>query len=463
MNKHFLRALQINLAIMDFTFINAMFFACEFIFRKHGWIGSEIEYMYFGFLISAAWLFVVLAMGIYSDMYILSFESFTKRTIQGFVVFLLLITVTLFFFRILVLSRIFLIIVLSLVFAILIVNRFIYLGFYQYFRGKEWLVNKVVILGYNDLSKKLADYLEEDGINKEVVGFLEEPSNVKELSRHPILGNVSETIDICKRYDVSEIYSTIDPDQDSSLGNLVQLADQNCIRFKLVPNLRHFGNGRIYVDYLNEIPILNLRNEPLEDLGNRIQKRAFDIVVSSLVIVFILSWLVPLIGLLIKLESKGPIFFAQRRSGKDNKPFYCLKFRSMQVNEKANLQQATKDDKRITKIGKFLRRTSLDEFPQFINVLKGQMSIVGPRPHMLKHTEDYSQQIDQYMIRHLMKPGITGWAQVHGYRGETQTLSQMQKRVEHDLWYLENWNLLVDIRIMFMTAFNTLKGDKNAF
>lgn len=448
---------------MDFAFVNAMFFVCEFIFRKHAWIGPEIEYMYFGFLISMSWLIVVLAMGIYNDVYILSFESFTKRSIQGYVIFLLLTLTALFFFRILILSRIFIIVVLSLVFAIIIVNRFIYLAFYQYFRQKDWLVNKVVIVGYNDLAKRLAGYLEEDAINKQVVGYLERENFVTELSRHPILGNIEQTLEICKKHDVNEIYSTIGPEQNPAIYNLIQLAEQNLIRFKLVPDLKYFINGRIYVDFLNEIPIFNLRNEPLEDLGNRIKKRAFDIAVSSMVIVFILSWLVPLIGLLIRLESKGPIFFAQRRSGKDNKPFFCLKFRSMKVNNAANTLQATKGDKRITKIGSFLRRTSLDEFPQFINVLKGQMSIVGPRPHMLKHTDEYSQQIDQYMIRHFMKPGITGWAQVNGFRGETQNLIQMQKRVEHDLWYLENWNLLVDIRIMFMTAFNTFKGDKNAF
>jgi putative colanic acid biosynthesis UDP-glucose lipid carrier transferase len=179
--------------------------------------------------------------------------------------------------------------------------------------------------------------------------------------------------------------------------------------------------------------------------------------------VVILSWLIPLIGLLVKLESKGPVFFTQRRSGKNNRSFWCLKFRSMRQNTNADTQQASRYDGRVTRIGRFLRRTSLDEFPQFINVLRGDMTVVGPRPHMLKHTDEYSRLIGQYMVRQFLKPGITGWAQVNGYRGETHAVLQMQRRVEHDLWYMENWSLYLDIKIMAMTVFNTVRGERNAF
>jgi putative colanic acid biosysnthesis UDP-glucose lipid carrier transferase len=463
LNNKFLRSLQINLALIDFIFINAAFFVCKYVFSKHALIGNEIEYMYFGFFVSADWLVVSLILGVYYEPYILSFEAFTRRTIQAFGLFLLIIIVPLFLFRILVLTRVFIITLLFLVFVVLIINRFIYLGLHQYFRKKDWLVNKVVIIGYNDLSKKLVNYLEEDAINKEVVGFCEEDNNVTELSRYPIIGHINETIEVCKDHNATEIYSTIGPEQNPDIYKLIDRAEQNCIRFKLVPDLKFFINQKIHIDYLKEIPVFNLRNEPLEDLGNRIKKRGFDIVVSFFVTVFILSWLIPIVGLLIWFESKGPIFFIQKRSGKDNKTFNCYKFRSMKVNKGANLIQATKNDARVTKIGKFLRRTSLDEFPQFINVLQGQMSIVGPRPHMLKHTDEYSRQINQYMIRHFMKPGITGWAQVNGYRGETNTLDQMQKRVEYDLWYLEHWDLFFDLKIIFLTVFNTLRGEKNAY
>ena len=167
--------------------------------------------------------------------------------------------------------------------------------------------------------------------------------------------------------------------------------------------------------------------------------------------------------LLIKLNSRGPVFFVQERSGRDNKPFPCYKFRTMYVNDNAHTMQACKNDSRITKVGAFLRKTSLDEFPQFFNVLLGNMSVVGPRPHMLSHTEQYSELINNFLVRHYAKPGITGWAQVNGYRGETKELADMEGRVEHDIWYIENWSLLLDVKIVWKTFIQVFQGDENAF
>ncbi|HEX8330750.1 MAG TPA: exopolysaccharide biosynthesis polyprenyl glycosylphosphotransferase [Hymenobacter sp.] len=192
-------------------------------------------------------------------------------------------------------------------------------------------------------------------------------------------------------------------------------------------------------------------------------KRVFDAVFALLVVIFILSWLLPLLALLIKSESKGPVLFRQLRTGKDNKPFYCYKLRSMHVNKEADHKQASKGDARITKVGAFLRKTSLDELPQFFNVLRGEMSVVGPRPHMVKHTEEYSQMLNDFMQRHTVAPGITGLAQVRGYRGETKEINSMEKRVESDIWYIKNWSLWLDVKIVAMTVFQTIKGHHNAF
>lgn len=195
----------------------------------------------------------------------------------------------------------------------------------------------------------------------------------------------------------------------------------------------------------------------------RFFKRSFDILFSLFIIFFVFSWLYPILAILIKLESKGPVFFVQLRTGRNNMHFKCYKFRSMRVNGDADKKQATLNDHRITRIGAFMRKTSLDEIPQFFNVLIGNMSIVGPRPHMISHTQEYSQLTEKYKVRHILRPGITGWAQILGLRGEVKTPEAMLKRVDADVWYLKNWSFLLDLKIIFLTFWITLKGDKNAY
>jgi len=217
------------------------------------------------------------------------------------------------------------------------------------------------------------------------------------------------------------------------------------------------------IEYYGNLPIVTTRPEPLDNLYNRTIKRIFDIVFSSLFLLLIASWLFPIIALAVKLTSKGPVFFMQKRSGENNSEFLCYKFRTMYVNREADTKQATKDDPRITSVGRILRKTNLDEIPQFINVLKGDMSVVGPRPHMLKHTEEYSKIVNSFMVRHFVKPGITGAAQANGYRGDTTDPKLMEKRVQYDVWYLENWSFWLDIKIVFLTVWSMVKGNENAF
>ena len=252
-------------------------------------------------------------------------------------------------------------------------------------------------------------------------------------------------------------------DDKDKMNRLMKFSDQNLIRLRIIPDFRSFLFRKVKINFYGSIPIITLREEPLQDELNRIIKRIFDLAFSLLVILFIYPWLIPIVSIAVKLSSKGPVFFKQLRSGINNKDFYCYKFRTMELNPLSDKIQATKNDPRITKIGAFLRKTSLDEFPQFLNVFKGEMSIVGPRPHMLQHTQQYAKIIDSYMVRHLVKPGITGPAQVYGYRGEIKTASDMEKRVELDLWYIENWSVLLDLKLIFLTAWNMIRGEDAAF
>ena len=219
---------------------------------------------------------------------------------------------------------------------------------------------------------------------------------------------------------------------------------------------------------MTHIPTLETykdREKTLFGLATRpfLRKRLFDVAFALLVTVLLLSWLLPILALLIKLESRGPVLFKQLRSGKNGAPFYCYKLRSMALNADSDQRQASRDDSRITKVGAILRKTSLDELPQFLNVLRGEMSVVGPRPHMLQHTLHYAQAIDNFMDRHLVAPGITGLAQVAGYRGETKETEAMVKRVRADIHYIRNWSFLLDVKIVFLTVRQAVAGHENAF
>ena len=452
--------MQSILFIVDFLVLVLIFFLAHSLTSK---IPLGYKYLPFAYIV---WIIIAWQGGIYAEKTLVSFEPFFKKNIKVYciwAVFWTLYLTGLLSFgdgKFDIVSMILAIIVLVTLFAIaLFLKIFIYEKVKAYFKGKG-LLKRVLIIGYNSTSKKLASYFEQDDINTEIVGFTEDEQNVNELSNYPILSNIDLTVNTAMQYDVDEIYSTITPDQNPKLYQLIHQADHECIRFRIVPNFSVFIQGPIHVSYINDMPILTLRSEPLDDLTNRFWKRFFDIVVSSIVIVFILSWLVPLICLCIMIESRGWPFFTQLRTGKNKKSFPCYKFRSMYVNGDSDLKQATKNDNRVTRIGKILRRTSLDEFPQFINVLLGHMSIVGPRPHMVKHTDDYSKIVNQYMVRHFSKPGITGWAQINGYRGEINDLVQIRNRIQYDIWYMENWSLLLDIKIMFLTVFRILKDEK---
>jgi len=443
--------------------LNLLFLISRLLFAKTISLSAWDSYILYWTIANAGWLVLSFFLRTYAEKVILDFESFTKRTLQVYFFWIIFVMFYLYFSRELKISRLFIVTTISSFGFGLLMNRFIYLGINKYFKNSHELVKKVLILGYNDTAKKLTRYLEEDGLNTQMMGYIEDDKNVNELSHYPVLADLCDTLEIAKELDIQEIFSTITPEQNNYIYNLMYQSEKECIRFKIVPNLSVFIKREVHIEYFGELPILSLRSEPLDDVGNRLKKRILDVVVSFLVIVFILSWLMPLLGLLIFLESGPPVFFKQLRTGKNLKPFYCRKFRSMKFNKEANLKQATQNDSRITRIGRFIRKTSLDEFPQFINVFKGEMSLVGPRPHMLKHTTDYSKIVDEFTVRQFLKPGITGWAQINGYRGEITNSEQLKMRVNKDLWYLENWTLWLDIQILFLTVYYVFKGDENAY
>lgn len=277
------------------------------------------------------------------------------------------------------------------------------------------------------------------------------------------LDNIADIEMFITEKNIDEIYLSYSYIDKKNVNQLLTFLDNNLVLLKYVPTRKELLNINSKADYYDVIPVIPRRKIPLDKTYNKFVKRIFDIVFSTVVIVCIMSWLVPLLAILIKLESKGPVLFKQKRTGINDTEFTCYKFRSMRINEDSHVKQATRSDDRITKIGKFIRRTSLDEFPQFINVFLGNMSIVGPRPHMIKHTELYSKKVNRFMLRHLVKPGITGMAQTHGYRGEIENDRDLINRFKYDLFYLENWSIALDLKIIYLTIYNVFNGDEKAY
>jgi putative colanic acid biosynthesis UDP-glucose lipid carrier transferase len=323
-------------------------------------------------------------------------------------------------------------------------------------------VTGAVILGAGTVGKKLFRELNDNiysGIK--ILGFFDDdPAGKNDMS---VLGTIEQAKEYIKKNRVEAVFCTLPLSERNTVLDFLDFAEQNVISFHIIPSITYCACPPAILDNIGDIPVLSIRRAPLSHTHNAFVKRAIDIAVSIIFLTTLFPLIYLILGILIKLSSSGPVFFIQERTGIKGRNFKCYKFRSMKCNDEAHTRQATAGDKRKTRIGSFMRHTNLDEVPQFINVLKGDMSLVGPRPHMLLHTEEYSRLIKKYMVRHFIKPGITGWAQVNGFRGETDRLEDMEGRIRKDIWYLENWSILLDFEIMMKTILVTIKGDRKAY
>lgn len=362
------------------------------------------------------------------------------------------------------LSTRFLVIFYTAFLALLVSYRLIFRHFVKIYRRKGGNRRTVALVGDGSNMVELYEEMTADPTSGfKVVGyFAEHPSDNYPKECH-YLGTPQEVIPYLKKSKAEQLYCGLASSHSKEIMPIISYCENNLIHFYSVPNVRNYLKRRMHLELIGNVPVLDIRQEPLAQPENRLAKRLFDIVFSLLFLCTIFPIIFIIIGLAIKITSPGPIFFKQKRSGEGNKEFWCYKFRSMRVNKDSDKVQATLNDPRKTRLGNFMRKTSIDELPQLINVLLGDMSVVGPRPHMLKHTEEYSKLIDKYMVRHLVKPGITGWAQVTGFRGETRELWQMEGRVERDIWYLEHWTFMLDLYIIYKTVKNAVRGEKEAY
>lgn len=460
----YLLRLLIDFLSISVAYFVALLFTTYILNYTHSF--TSIQPVYFASLL--IWYVSSKVFYLYNDITLVSFSQEIVSLIRVAIFHILLLVFLLFIFNLQDIFRGFIIIYAFLLFCIITIEKYLYRVFYAKTRKNNENIKSTLIVGNKNIANFLnGSNLSNNNLNLNIVGILNDDDDGK--NGYKLLGPIQSIYQILKAQNIDQVLVCLPIDEEEKIDFVVAACEQEGILVSILTSpTNQFGIGTKRVMNYANIPILFFKNYPLDDFENQLFKRIFDIIFSFFVVIFVFSWLFPIVFILIKLTSKGPVFFNQYRWGINNKKIKCYKFRTMYIgsNELApdgSYMPAKKDDQRVTPVGKFLRKTSIDEMPQFFNVLIGSMSVVGPRPHPIPLNIESQEQIHNYLLRHLVKPGITGWAQVNGNRGEVKIISEMQDRVNFDIWYIENWTLWLDIQIIFQTVINLIKGDEKAF
>lgn len=437
---------------IDTCLLNVAMVLAFYVHDADFWIAQRQNVVYFIVFGNASWLFLILISTPYSLTKTWTVSKIVKNQLAFLFMHMLVI-----FSLIAFLNKHYELTQIGLFYVIFSVLFLSYRVGYYYLRKlfvKAPLRNRYILIGRNELAYQTRKfYLVNPDMHYEFVGYVDFDGDFP----------IEEVQSVCAKTDVHEIICCVSQVSNHTIQQLVQFGLDSLIKVKLIFNVSDGNPRTLQLEQFGKPPGIDLPVISIDDPRNQMFKRIFDLTFSSLFFLLVLSWLMPLVALIIKWDSRGPVFFIQQRTGEGNKPFGCFKFRTMHVNQEADTKQATKNDPRITRIGAFLRKSSIDELPQFINVLKGDMSLIGPRPHPIKLNEKFQPLIANIMSRHYVKPGITGLAQCMGYRGETSTLADMENRVRLDRYYIENWTFWLDIKIVFLTVVSLIRGSDKAY
>lgn len=455
----FLIRLLSDLLLLNVTFLIASVLSQSWI------ILIDRYYMFFLLVgLNILWILLSNTSGFYSDFHSRNFPfqfvNILKETaaqVITSILFIFLVKEDLFTRNFIILYTILLIFFISL-------RTIVFRKVLKSLRRKGKNIRNLLIIGTGEVAYNFKSMINSNpDFGYHFTGFVTETEI--DDSANDVVGKTDELEKLISELSVDEVVIAVKDKSDVFLDEIITICNRKAVRTHIIPDYFKFISNRFQVTMFGDFPIITVRKEPLEEVHWRFFKRMFDIIFSLLVIIFIFSWLYPIIFILTKIFSPGPVFFIQERVGIKNEKFNCYKFRTMIVSAKnsaSNFQPVVKNDPRVTKIGGILRKSNLDEFPQFINVLKGDMSVVGPRPHAVFYDERYGKIVDAIRIRHLVKPGITGWAQVRGLRGdvpdEEENIRRTKKRIEYDVWYIENWSLTLDVQIILITIWQMLKG-----
>lgn len=457
-NKKFVRVQLISdMILIALSFILSASAAQSF----HSFYSNYSLFVLF-FILAAVWYFTAKINGIYDNITLSSFLRFTAVLKN---LFLQCFTAIIYIFisKELLFTRNFVLYYALILLAAIPVKSYVVTKYFKTGKEKGNKYNKLLIIGTGELGRNFYNQFSSyPNLDYKIAGFIDKTG--ESIAENLYLGGIEDLAKVIQQYEIDDVVMALNFSEIQNYSGIIRVCNNSAVRVHILPDYFLYMTKNISLSAFDDFPIITLRSILLDQFHWKFIKRVFDLIFSSLVLIFIGSWLFLIIAIIQKLTSKGPVFYIQDRVGRKNKIFKCFKFRTMTVDKKRDLafNPTLKNEANITGIGKFLRKTNLDELPQFINVLLGNMSVVGPRPHAIQFDKKYSEFVEEIKLRHIVKPGITGWAQIHGLRGdsldEEENKRKTKERIEHDIWYIENWSFGLDIQIIFMTVFQIAKG-----
>lgn len=458
------KSIYITSTVIDFILVNLSFVFAVFITEQLAYsVGIINPYLALP-IINFVWFFYTSSTGFYQEFLIRPFPIQLYNILKLSIVISVINVLFLFLIKQHLFTRNFIIINGLLIFLTIVTRTIIFKSLLRFLRNKGRSIRNLLIIGANETGEKFKEVIAKNPeFGHRFVGF------INDSDKQDVIGNFSELDNIIKNKKVEDVVIALHTDLINDLDKLVQICNRNAVKVHFIPDYFKFLSGRFQLSTVSNLPVITIRDEPLNEAIKRLIKRSFDIIFSSLIIIFILSWFLPIVSLIIRLDSSGPALFIQDRFGIKRKPFRCFKFRTLafQKENSDDFEPIIKKDPRVTRIGKFLRKTNLDELPQFINVFIGDMSVVGPRPHPIGVEKVYEKVFEDIKMRYTVRPGVTGWAQINGLRGEVTDEEQNKKRIlekmKYDLWYIENWSIMLDIQIILLTIWQMLKGETKGF
>jgi len=458
------KSIYLTSVITDFLLINLSFFLASMISRTPD-LSLEKNHPYLILLVlNCVWFFYTNSSDFYQEFLIRPFPIQIFNILKLSIIISIFNILFLFIIKQQLYSRNFIIINGLLIFTTITIRSIVFKGALRGLRNKGKSIRNLLIIGANKIGEKFREVITKNPeYGHRFVGF------INDYPAEGVIGPFSDLDKIIKEKNVEDVVIALHADSGIDLDEMVSICNKNAVKIHVIPDFIKFLSGRFQISSVSNLPVITIRDEPLNEFLRRFLKRVFDIIFSLLVIIFILSWFMPLVSILIRLDSPGPALFIQERFGMRKKPFKCLKFRTLGYQKKSSVdfEPIMKKDPRVTRVGKILRKTNLDELPQFINVLKGDMSVVGPRPLIQGVDLVYQKVVEDVKMRYNVRPGVTGWSQINGLRGEVadeqENKQHIQEKMKYDLWYIENWSMTFDIQIILITIWQMIRGDTKGF